>query len=348
VGEMKLDNAIGRRINSYFEGLKPARLGLKGKIRVSSVKKLGMGANNANFLIVANGKKFVFRLNMLISSKDKSRSEFNSLKLVEKLGIAPKAWILDDSRKVFDSDFIILDYLEGKTLAKTGYSLNNTLVKKISRLCVKFHVMPLRGNLLKLKRDETSYEDLLGGILRRYHSIQKMISNKDFLGFVYESYENLREKSLVGKVNHPLVLAHGDICEQNIIIHKGKMKLIDYEGLGITDPANEIAYIFTQFGRKEFKEKPKEIFLEEYLKFRKDDSLRERVGVFMPLKNFADLLWAVQQALKIKHGLMHKHYIEENTLKDAVAYAQKVFERCIADGSIGQKYKNFDLGEVIR
>ena len=336
------------RIKPYFESLKPGQIGLKDKIRVSLVEKLGMGANNANFLVVANGKKFVFRLNMLLSEKRKSSSEFNHLKLVEKLGIAPKSWILDESRKIFDSDFIILDYLEGKELGKLQYSLNREIIKKIVGLCIKFHSMPIKGVLLKLPKYEVNYEYLLDNTYKKYLSLTKMASDKKFIEMIKENYDNLRSKCGVNKQKHPLVFAHGDIQEHNIIVHKGKFRLIDYEGVELTDPASEIAYIFTQFSsRKEFNEKQREIFLNEYLKHRKDPTLRERVKVFMPMKNFLDLLWAVGQALKIKHRLMHSSYLTKDALRDAVEYAQMVFGRCIRDGTIDKKYKDFDLGRVI-
>ena len=222
------------------------------------------------------------------------------------------------------------------------------LIREIVRLCIKFHSMPLKGNLLKLPRDEISYEDLLIHIKKRYDSLGKLTSNKEFIGIADESYENLRSKSLTRRDIHPLVLGHGDICEQNLIIHREELKLIDFEGLGLTEPAAEIAYIFTQFGEKDLGSKEREIFLEEYIKLRKDSTLRERVNVFMPLKNFSDLLWAVGQALKIKNRLLHEHYLESNSLKDAVAYAQKVFGRCVVDKTIDKKYKDFDLNNVLK
>jgi len=337
----------GGKIKFYFEGLKPSKLGLKEKVRVSLVEKLGTGANNANFLVVANGKKFIFRLNMLLFERNKTRDEFNNLKLIEKARIAPRAWILDDARKVFDSDFIVLDYIEGKTLNNIKYDLSEELVRKIARLFLGFHLMPIKGNLLKLPRDEVNYEALLNHIKKRYDSVSKMVSDKEFLGFIKKGYNNLKAKSLAKKIVHPIVLTHGDIAEQNIVLYKGKLGLVDFEGVSITDPAADIAYTFTQFGKKEFGEKQREIFLNEYLKHRKDETLRERVKVFMPMKNFGDLLWAIEQALRIKKGLMHKSYVEKNTLNGAISYAQVVFGRCIRDGTIDKRYRNFDLRRVI-
>lgn len=340
---------LKNNIKTYFENLKPVKIGLREKIKVSFIKKLGVGANNLNFVVAANNKKFIFRLNMLSQDRKKTKSEFDSLKLVEKLDIAPKVWILDNSRKFFDSDFIVLDYIEGKELGKTSYLLDEKLIKKIVRLCIKFHSMPLRGKLLKLPKEEVSYENTLKNIERRYGFVAKNVSDKRILGILFESYENLRRKSLVRKDIHPLVFAHGDIQEHNIIIHKGKLEVIDFEGVGLTDPASEIAYIFTQFSsKKEFNSKQREIFLNEYLKLRKDSTLRERVEVFMPLKNFADLLWAIGQALRVKHKLMHKHYLNKGVLRDTIAYAQMVFGRCVKDGTIDKKYKGFRLDTVLK
>ena len=335
------------KIKSYFESLNHEQIGLKKEIKVYSIKTLGTGANNANFLVTANGGKFVFRLNMHPHSRNKSRAEFNSLKLVENLGIAPKVWILDDSRKIFNSDFIILDYIEGKTLDKKNYAINNKFIKEIVKLTVKFHSMSLKGGLLKLPKEEANYRALLESIKNKYISLAKLTSNKQILKMIKESYDNLR-KNTTNERYHPVVATHGDIAEQNIVIHNGKMKLIDFEGLEITDPAADIAYILTQFGKREFNEKQRNFFLDEYLKLKKDTTLRERVKIFIPLKNFSNFVWAVAQALKIKNGLLHQYYTKKHTLKNAFVYAQKILDRCIKDGSIDKKYRSLNLENELR
>jgi thiamine kinase-like enzyme len=330
-------------IKSYFESLNPKQVGLTSPIKVSSVKKLGMGKSNANFLVIANGKKFIFRLNIILNSTTKSKLEFDSLKLVEKLNIGPKAWLLDKSRKRFGSEIIILDYLEGKPLNETKYTINKKFIKQLVRLCIKFHSRLINDNLMKLAKDEVGYKNLIRNIRQRYFSLLRLSSNKELLKILKESLDELERNSLRKKHEHPLVLSHGDMGEQNIILHNGKMKLIDFESLGLTDPASEIAYIFTQFGNKEFKKEHQEIFLTEYLKLRKDKTLRERVEVFIPMKNFSDLLWAIELVFKTKNKLVHKHYLENNNVQKDIAYARKVFKKCLAEGTIDKKYKDFDL-----
>ena len=333
-------------IKRYFENLNPRQLGLKEKIKVKSISKIGMGKNNSNFLVVVGSKKFVFRLNMLPLSRDKTKTEFNSLKLVEKLNIGPKAWILDESRKILDSDFMILDYIEGKTLGKMNYKLDKKLIKKIVRLCVGFHLIPIRREIAKLPKDEVDYKVVFKWIEHFYSSIKNMTKHKAFLEMVSESCDVLRKSSLQ-KDKHPIVLAHGDICEQNVIVHNGKLKLVDFESLGLTDPASEIAYILTQFTRGGFTEKQKEIFIEEYLKVRNDKTLRKRLKIFVPLKNFADLVWAINHVFKIKNKRLHRYYLENNKLNKDISYAKKMFKKNLREGIVNKKYKNLDLGEVL-
>ena len=107
------------KIKEYFEKINPSELGLKIKVKVKSISKLGQGTGNLNYLVIANKKKFVFRLNMDPKNKIKSKKEFDALKIAEKYGISPKARYLDNSRKNFESDLIIIDYIEGKTVDKT-------------------------------------------------------------------------------------------------------------------------------------------------------------------------------------------------------------------------------------
>jgi len=78
-----------------MESLDPKQFGLKTKLKVKTIFKLGQGTGNLNYLVVVNNKKFVFRINMDHKNKTKSRKEFNSLKIVEKYSIGPKTRLID-------------------------------------------------------------------------------------------------------------------------------------------------------------------------------------------------------------------------------------------------------------
>mgnify|MGYP005623795345 FL=1 len=95
---------MNKEIEKYFEKLNPKKLGLRNKVKVNSVSKLGMGASNLNYLVKANNKSFIFRMNMEPDKKNKSRKEFDALKSLEPYDISPKAWTLDESKKYFDKN----------------------------------------------------------------------------------------------------------------------------------------------------------------------------------------------------------------------------------------------------
>jgi aminoglycoside phosphotransferase (APT) family kinase protein len=107
--------AIESKIAEYLRKIDPEIVGLKEESRIET-KKLGLGESNLNYLVKVDGKQFIIRINMDPNSPNKSRTEFNSLKIVEELGIAPKAFHYESSKDYFGETFIILEYLEGESL----------------------------------------------------------------------------------------------------------------------------------------------------------------------------------------------------------------------------------------
>ena len=170
------------KIKSYFENLEPNKIGLDKKIKVKSVSKLGMGDANANFIVKTNQGNFVFR--MSIQKKNDMDEEFFGLRALEGLNIAPKAWIHDKSKKLFEGSFIILSYIEGKICPqkKSFYTIKR--IKKLGKLLGEVHNIKIKGNLKKLKRDSSikGYGSYLDSIWRNYSgSLRRNVKNELFL-----------------------------------------------------------------------------------------------------------------------------------------------------------------------
>lgn len=104
-------------IKGYLQKLDPKIFGLN-KMKPLKIKRIGLGESNLNYLAIINGKKFTVRINMDLRSPNKSEKEYNSLRIVEHQGIAPKVFHLETSKKFLGETFIILEYLEGKSLEK--------------------------------------------------------------------------------------------------------------------------------------------------------------------------------------------------------------------------------------
>ena len=337
---------LEQKISDYIINLTPHKLGLKKTPRNIKVSQLGMGASNLNYLITIGENRFVCRINAHIGDRKKSSREFEALKMVASLKIGPKTYILEKNRKILDETFIIVEYIEGQTLDKVKYKINK-IINKLSELCAKIHKIPLSSRIKSsLKKEEYNYQSYLEAIKVRMIYIKKHINNKEVINMINDTYNSLKERSLPDKDKHPLVITQGDMCEQNIIINKNKMRLIDFESLGLTDPAAELAHIFIDFG-KPFSHNQKEIFIKNYLKIRKDNHLKKRIEAFIPLKYFIRFLWALEHIIKIKNKEMHQNFIEKQDIQKHIDYAQRCLNEAVNAKVISPHYKNIKIGHYL-
>jgi aminoglycoside phosphotransferase (APT) family kinase protein len=337
------------RIKKYFgEILKPSDLGLKDKLVVTNVRKLGQGTSNLNYLVIANGRKFIFRLNMDPKNKKKSRKEYDSLRLIERYDFGPKAWFIDESRKHFDSDFIIISYLDGKTIDKLSEYLKPQMIRKIALLCAKLHSVKLNNKLKNLDKVDTlkGYRTYYVNLKKSYLTyIRKELKDKRLLKIINGTYDKIGEQIPNSPYKSDQVLSQGDFCEQNVISFKGKYNLIDFEDLEITDRRSHLAHLLVDFGRP-FEGKDKELFIRTYCDEAKIDipDLIEGINIWIPLKIFAVFLWSVQHTLKVKNKEMHSSFLKNNDLDRDVLYVRTMFKRNLRFKNIDQKYKKFDVG----
>ena len=222
------------KIKSYLQSIGKQKLNLKNKLIVQSISELGKGTGNLNYLVRINNKKFIFRFNMNLKDKKKASKEYNSLKLIEDLDFGPKVLFLDDSRKFFDTDLVILEYEEGVLLCKTREYSKDIMFRKLGKLCAEMHSIPLNSQLKKLDYSETyyQYKDGLNFIRKGYlHFLNKNLRNKELLNILFETF--LAQKRSIRKEKYicDTVFSQGDFCEQNILVEKGNYKLIVFEDI---------------------------------------------------------------------------------------------------------------------
>lgn len=339
------------KIKYYFENLNPKKLGLKDKIKVGSVSRLGMGASNLNYLVKVNGGKFIFRMNMEPDRKNKSRREFEALKIVESYDISPKVWILDESKKYFDSEFIVISYIEGKTADKVAEYFKPKMFREVGKLCGELHSIKITGKIKKLKRESLDgYKKQVFSLKKHYiNYLNRKVESKKLLKIINESFEKMYSEVPLGKYVPDLVLSQGDFHELNVVVSRGNYKLIDFEDLQITDRASHLANILSDFG-KPFNENQKKLFFDEYFKIIKtgDDELIEKIKVWIPIKIFSVFLWSIWHTMRVKNKELHPAFIEKNDFKEDLKYANIMFKRCLKFGIIDKKYKGFDIVGALR
>jgi thiamine kinase-like enzyme len=160
-----------------------------------------------------------------------------------------------------------------------------------------------------------------------------------------ETYSKLQKELRLTEYESVLALGHGDICEQNIIIHNGKMQLIDWEDVCITDPASEVGGIFEGFGYLS-EHIDKDVFFDEYLKLRPDKTLRERVAAFLPVLQFGHLTWAVKHALEIGERRLHEELLRRYDIHENTAFAMSVFARCLRTGAVSRRWAGVQQEDI--
>lgn len=302
------------------------------KIKVQLIRKLGKGASNVNYLVKTNEGKYVFRINANPRRPEKSEKEFNSLKKIKKLGICPKPVFLG-------KDFIILNYIEGKDII--GKKLNSRFLKELARLVAKIHSQKTED----LPDETTQLNNSELAEWLKY--LNKNLKNKKLLKIIQESKKQLQEKHKnLNKFPKIRVIAHGDICEQNILETQKGLALIDFEDLGLKDPADEIAKIFVDF-KEPFTNKQKSIFLKEYLKFRKDNTIIQRIELYEPIIIFMVFVWSIDYVLRIKNREMHKSYLNKKELRKGLEYSDIMFKRAIKFGVIDKRYSNLKVNKEL-
>lgn len=336
-----------RKIKNYFNSLNPEKLGLKSHIKVKSVSKLGQGVCNLNYLVKTNQGKFIFRLNADLKNKTKSKKEFNALKIIEKSKISPKAYILDESRKFFDSDFIILEYLDGKLCTKVKPYFDENMIKNLAKLLAKIHSIKITSKMKRqIARDYLDYRNQIKKMESYLKYIKKNSNDYEFLGILDEIVKKLKNQIRGKTLKSKLVLSHGDFHSGNVIINKGNFFLIDFERFEITNQASALSHIFIHFKRGIFTGKQRVVFLSEYRKHVKTNKgIELEIDNFIPLKIMGLFLWSVKFILKVKNNEMHKEFLSnhERNINNAI----RCFKQALKFGAIDNKYKNLNLRRLL-
>ena len=226
-----------------------------------SLEKLeNQGFNNITYLLKTSKKSYIVRVFKSNDSVNISRKfEYEIQKKAYKKNITSKPIFLND-------DLIIYEYIEGIHKIK----LKNKDIKNIISKVKKYH---------KFKVEEKNY-DLEGDFLN-YSKILKDDKSKKI---IKKSLEVLKK---IKKNKKDFVLTHHDLNPKNILFHKNKVKIIDWEYTGVNNRFFDLASICVEFNLNKKKE---QILLENYFKNNKYSNQR-KLNYFKNIYSNLCYLW---------------------------------------------------------
>ena len=325
------------KIKKYFEKVNP--LSFNQEDNIVKIEKLGTGESNLNFLVQINNRKYLMRFDITNKSISNFKQEYEILKRLEFLNIAQKALFIDTSKKYFKNKFMILSYIEGKSLDKLKNIRYNKLAKKLANL------HKLNIDFVNKAHSFDNHRIRIEKTIKKLKGDLKSFDAKNTIQEIFEIYHRNLKKEL--KNYKPvLTFCHGDVCLPNTLLSNNEFYLIDWELSGKMDPALELSYYFYEFG---YTMKQREQFLKDYLKIRQDKTLKIRMkftDFFVAFLGYFNTLYACFNISK-KRG--NKDYLKNANLKEywewGDYYLKLIFKLNLFTKDFEKKLKK-DLNEI--
>lgn len=318
-------------IKAYLEKINPLKFEKDEKI--SGIRNLGTGESNLNFLIETTKGKYLMRFDITNKSQSHFRQEYEILKRLEPLNIAQKPLFMDMSKRYFNEKFLILSYIEGKSLDKLNNKDYSRYYGKLTKKIAKLHKLKI-----SFINKEHSFEKHLARserIIRKIKRDLRYFDNKEKTIELFEIYHKSL-KGLLKDYKPILTFCHGDICLPNTLMSKREFFLIDWELSGKQDPALELSYHFYEFKYTKMQES---LFLKEYLKIREDKTLKERMkftDFFIAYTNYFDIL---HTCLNIANKKGHKDYLKNANLKKYWEWGEYYFQLVCKQGLFSKDFE---------
>lgn len=282
-------------ITRYLKNLPPDILGLRSSGSIEILEMIP-GSYNLNFHVRIDRKDFIFRVNIEQQSglSNQIEHEFSVLKFVEGHCIAPRAFYFDDSRKYFDFDILIEEYLAGPLL-----SLQTESLPEVAELLTRLH------SLDPADMPFASWRDPLAGTyeLTRADLISyKAAKNPDKKTIRLANMVQAKSEVQLNKRRHLFqadCLNHTDLCCENFVKTADGLRLVDWEKSRLDDSTYDLGCFLSESAelynsRQVLNSADRSRFIEAYagLNGKNPDLLMEKVNIREPLISLHWILWA--------------------------------------------------------
>ncbi len=254
------------------------------------LEKLDGGRSNFNYLVMADGKKYVahFALkNNILLGLDREREVFNT-KIVASLNIGPEVVGFFP-----EHNLLILGYIEGQVLPDRT-RLNSNQIKLISKLLKKMHDGPKFSGQFnvfeRIKKDVAAAEDRQGWLP---DDIESLMAKLEILELKLKDYQKICP-------------CHCDLVINNLVWQDDGLKIIDWEYSANSSPLYDLAMLSS---RANFNKEDMNLFLREY----SNENLYKFVKLMETAVCLREAAWAFfQMVISENKDVDYKKYAEEN------------------------------------
>ena len=203
------------------------------KYNISFVEPLTKGwSKDKKYILTSKDKKYLLRLSN-ISLYNKKKEQFELLKKIEKLDIncsRPVEFGKLDEENIY----MIITYLEGESCEDVLPRLTNEEAYKLGieagQVLQKLHNIPVDTSNMSWKE---KYKEKIPRKIKALKECKYKLPLEDFLIDYFISKSYLME-------DRPLKFSHGDFHAGNMIVHKGKIGIIDFDKNTISDSYDEL------------------------------------------------------------------------------------------------------------
>ena len=213
----------------------------------------------------------------------------HSLHKADITNISPKGLYLQDNVSKLGGDVVISTWLDGDRLAKPpDENQHDTWKVILETLASLRQILP--------DRVDTNLPNAVGYVR---NPIDMMAVVRDRLSRLPEGqsgqlmYEQVSD--LVDNLNRiiphqwqnepPLCLVHNDTNPSNMLLHDGKISLVDWEGAGWSDPTFDIANIISNWRSFHFSDEHYHWLAETYANLSSDETAPLRIMTYATIQN---------------------------------------------------------------
>jgi len=299
--------SLREQINEYVRDVLPEHFGLsRGSYPV--IESVIIADYNINFVVQMDGDRCLLRVNVEQQSglSDQIEYEYKALKLLSDFQVAPKAYLVDNSKSRLRFGFLVEEYLSGDYLDYDEFS--GTL--DAARLLATLHRIPLPAdNFLATWASplEESFKDisqLFDHYKRRKKRDRRIVSLSGKL--IRELEKKLGPCS--NRFNSCSIV-HTDVVNDNFIRSPQGLRLIDWEKPRIDDPSYDLCVFLGTPSElwsspRAMTDEERNLFLVEYCRHMEIElsDAQEKVRIRQPFVSLHWVLWAAIRLSTIEEG----------------------------------------------